>query len=355
MDTIVTEHPTRIIVGVDSHKDTHQAAVLDADNGALLGNRGFAASTRGYHELDVWLATLGEIDRIGMECTGSYAAGLTRYFRQRHVDVLEVTTTHRATTARRGKDDGIDAEMAARKVLSGEAKALAKDTTGIIESIRLLKVARESAIKSRTVALLQIRDVLITAPSEIREHVEAVKGLGHRVNRAGALRPDLERLDEPFHAAKFALRQLSRRVKAFDEEIKDVDTHLARLVAECAPHLLSCLGIGTQHAAQLLITAGQNLDRLRNDGAFARLCGVAPIPISSGKTNRMRLHRGGDRRANSTLHLIAVARLRLDPRTRDYMERRRADGLSKRDVLRCLKRFIAREVFNALKLDLLKN
>jgi transposase len=355
MDTIVTEHPTRIIVGVDSHKDTHQAAVLDADNGALLGNRGFAASTRGYRELNAWLATIGKIDRVGMECTGSYAAGLTRYFRQRHVDVLEVTTTHRATTARRGKDDGIDAEMAARKVLSGEAKALAKDTTGIIESIRLLKVARESAIKSRTVALLQIRDVLITAPSEIREHVEAVKGLGHRVNRAGALRPDLERLDEPFHAAKFALRQLSRRVKAFDEEIKDVDTHLARLVAECAPHLLSCLGIGTQHAAQLLITAGQNLDRLRNDGAFARLCGVAPIPISSGKTNRMRLHRGGDRRANSTLHLIAVARLRLDPRTRDYMERRRADGLSKRDVLRCLKRFIAREVFNALKLDLLKN
>jgi transposase len=354
MVTIMNERPPRIVVGVDSHKDTHQAAVLDANNGALLGNRGFAACTAGYHELDVWLATLGEIDRIGMECTGSYAAGLTRYFRQRHVDVLEVTTTHRSITRRRGKDDAIDAEMAARKVLSGEARALAKDTTGIIESIRLLKVARESAIKSRKVALLQIRDLLITAPSDVREYVDAAKGQGHRVNRAGALRPDLSRLDEPTQAAKFALRELSRRIKYLGEEIKEVDVHLARLVEDCAPHLLACLGIGTQHAAQLLITAGQNLERLHDDGSFARLCGVAPIPISSGKTNRMRLHRGGDRRANSTLHLIAVARLRLDPRTRDYMERRRADGLSKRDVLRCLKRFIAREVFNALKLDLLE-
>ena len=352
MVTVVSEDPPRIVVGVDSHKDSHQAAVLDA-RGALLGNRSFAASLRGYRELEEWLATLGVVDRVGIECTGSYAAGLTRYLRERDVDVLEVNATHRATTARRGKNDAIDAEMAARKVLSGEAKALAKDTTGDIECIRLLKVSRESAMKAHTAAKLQIRDLLITAPAPLREYVEAVRGSGRRINRAGALRPDLERLDDPHQAAKFALRQLSRRVKSLEEEMQEVDVHLAQLVAKCAPKLLTCRGIGTQHAAQLLITAGQNIERLQNDGAFARLCGVAPVPISSGKTNRMRLHRGGDRKANKTLHLIAVARIRIDPRTQIYMERRRAEGLSKRDVVRCLKRFIAREVFNALKQDLL--
>jgi transposase len=352
MVTIVRE-PTRLIVGVDSHKNIHQAAVLD-EKGALLGNESFAATTSGYHQLEAWLASMGEIDRVGMECTGSFAAGLTRFFRDRDVEVLEVNSTHRQVRARRGKDDPIDAEMAARKVLSGEARTLAKDTSGEIESIRLLKVARDSAIRSRTAALLQIRDVLITAPAELREHVEGAGGARHRVNRAAALRPDLERLAEPLQAAKFTLRELARRVKMLDEEIKEVDASLTTLVTHCAPTLLSCLGIGTQHAAQLLITAGQNMGRLSGEAAFARLCGVAPIPVSSGKTNRMRLHRGGDRRANTTLHLIVVARLRLDPRTKAYRQRRRAEGLSTRDIIRCLKRFVAREVFNALKEDLLK-
>jgi transposase len=351
MVTIVKE-PPRLIVGVDSHKETHQAAVLDV-NGVLLANERFAASSSGYQQLEAWLATWGEIDRVGMECAGSYAAGLARFFRERHVEVIEVNFPHRAVRARRGKDDAIDAEMAARKVLSGEAQAIVKDTTGAIECIRLLKVARESAIKARTNALLQIRDVLITAPSELREHVEAAGGSRRRVTRAASLRPDLACVNEPLQAAKLSLRTLARRVKMLDEEIAEVDVHLGALVASCAPTLLSLLGIGTQHAAQLLVTAGQNFDRLHSEAAFARLCGVAPIPVSSGKTNRMRLHRGGDRRANKTLHLIAVARLRLDPATKVYMERRRTEGLSKKDVVRCLKRYIAREAFGALRQDLL--
>lgn len=350
----LTGERLRLVVGVDSHKEMHQAAVLDLQ-GALLGNERFAASTAGYRELESWLATLGDVERVGMECTGSYAAGLARYLGERDIPVFEVNTSHKAVRARRGKDDPIDAEMAARKVLSGEAHARVKDTTGDIESIRLLKVARESAVKARTVALLQIRDVLITAPAELREYIEAAGGPRHRLNRAIALRPDLERLGEPTQAAKFSLRQLSRRVKTLDEEIKGVDVHLTKLVTRCAPRLLECQGVGIHHAAQLLVTAGQNIERIANDGAFARLCGVAPIPISSGKTNRNRLHRGGNRQANKALHLIAVARLRLDPRTQVYMARRQAEGLSKRDVLRCLKRFIAREVFNALKEDLLQN
>ena len=195
--------------------------------------------------------------------------------------------------------------------------------------------------------------MLITAPSELREHVEAAGGRIRRVNRAAALRPDLARMDDPLQAAKLSLRTLARRVTILTEQIEEIDVHLGGLVATCAPTLLSRVGIGTQHAAQLLVTAGQNFDRLHSEAAFARLCGAAPIPVSSGKTNRMRLHRGGDRRANKTLHLIAVNRLRLDPATKVYMERRRTEGLSKKDVLRCLKRFIAREVYNALREDLL--
>jgi transposase len=354
MVTIVREDPAHIVVGVDSRKDQHQAAVLDC-NGALLGNKCFAASHDGYRELDLWLATFGVVEQVGVECTGFYAAGLTRYLRERNMEVLEVNTTHRSTRARRGNDDAIDAEMAARKVLSGEASAQAKDTTGFVESIRPLKLARESAIKNRTMALLQIRDTLVTAPAQLRENVESAGGPRHRVNRAGALRPDLEHIGEPLQAAKFSLRLLSRRVKFLDEEIATIDAHMSGLVETCAPHLLSCPGVGVQHAATLLITAGQNLERLHNDGSFARLCGVAPIPVSSGKTHRMRLHRGGNRQGNKTLHLIAVGRLRFDPKTQVYMERRRAEGLSKSDVIRCLKRFIAREVFNALKKDLLPN
>ena len=170
-----------------------------------------------------------------------------------------------------------------------------------------------------------------------------------------ALRPGNLELGDPLHAAKTTLRALGRRVKYLDEEIAEFDSQLDVLVKRAAPTLVSRVGIGTQHAAQLLVTAGENIERLTSEAAFARLCGVAPIPVSSGNTQRMRLHRGGDRQANRALHMIAVCRLRYDQRTIDYMTRRRSEGLSKKDVLRCLKRFIAREVFNDLKIDLLKN
>ena len=169
---------------------------------------------------------------------------------------------------------------------------------------------------------------------------------------ASSWRPDTTRLDDPTQATKMALRAIVRRVRALGDEIAFADEQLDRLVTQVAPTLISRVGIGTQHVAQLLVTAGENIDRLTSEAAFARLCGVAPIPASSGQTHRMRLHRGGDRQANRSLHLIAVCRLRYDQRTIDYMIRRRAEGLSKKDVIRCLKRFIVREVFHDLVNDL---
>lgn len=215
----------------------------------------------------------------------------------------------------------------------------------------MLSLAKASAVKSRTLALVQLQDLLVTAPSALREQITAVTGRG-KASQCAKRRPDVARIAEPAQAAKAALRSLARRITSLEDEIQTIAAQLDQLVGQAAPILTSRLGIGTSHAAQFLISAGQNADRLGSEAAFARLCGVAPIPISSGKTHRMRLHRGGDRQANRALHLIAVCRLRYDPKTIVYMERSRAEGLSKKDVLRCLKRFIAREVFHDLTTDL---
>lgn len=339
-----------IVAGVDAHKNTHHAVALDG-NGTRLGDQGFAASSAGYRELLRWIAGFGVVDRVGVESTGSYAAGLTRYLAEHGVEIIEVNQPHPHTRARKGKDDAIDAEAAARKVISGEATSHPKITTGVIEAIRVLHLARDSAVRSRTAALTQLQAVLVTAPAPLREQITATTARGIAAQCA-KFRPDLSRLGEPTQAAKLSLRSLARRADTLTEEISDLDMHLGVLVSQTAPTLTSRLGIGTIHAAQLLVTAGQNIDRLATEAAFARLCGVAPIPVSSGKTHRMRLHRGGDRQANRALHLIAVCRLRYDPRTRAYAARRTTEGLSKKDILRCLKRFIAREVFNDLRTDL---
>ena len=350
MTTIPILTQTIITGGVDTHKDTHHAVVLD-DAGGRIADQQFPASTAGYRQLLDWMASFGVIDRVGIESTGSYAAGLTRFLHAAGVDVVEVNRPHKYVRTHRGKDDAIDAEAAARKVLSGEATTRPKDTTGVVEAIRALTVARSSAVKVRAKLMVQIRDVLITAPAVLREQITAASSRG-KATQCARLRPDTKRMADPIQASKMALRSLARRIIALEAEIAELDIHLGGLVTRAAPTLVSRVGIGTQHAAQLLITAGQNIDRLTSEAGFARLCGVAPVPVSSGKTHRMRLHRGGDRQANRALHMIAVCRLRYDQRTIDYMTRRRAEGLSKKDVLRCLKRFIAREAFHDLKTDL---
>jgi transposase len=349
MTTIEAVRQPSIFVGVDTHKDQHHAAVLDP-KGTKLGNLEFAATTAGYRNLTSWLATLGEIELVGIEGSGSFGSGLTRFLRERDVDVREINQPHRHLRARVGKTDPIDAEAAARKVLSGAFTVKPKDTTGIVESIRLLSAARNSAVRAKSSAVIQLKCLLVTVPAPLREAIDGKWGV---VKRCQALRPDMARLDDPLQSAKYTLRTVARRIRDLEDEIAVHDVQLKALVEQVVPTLLSRVGIGPVHAAQLLVTAGQNLDRLRSDAQFARLCGVAPIPASSGKSSRMRLHKGGHRQANRSLHLIAVVRLRYDPRSKAYMERRMQEGLSKKDVLRCLKRFIAREVFYDLKHDLL--
>jgi transposase len=328
--------------GVDAHTDTHDAAALD-ERGRLLGVRTFQSTPDGNRALLAWLEAFGPVAVIGVESTGSYAAGLVRYLRSRQVGVVEVNRPHAHARRRRGKSDPIDAEMAARQALAGHATVIPKRTDGTVEAIRQLRLARESAIKARTAAFNQLTELVVTAPDELRQHLRQRKTSRGRTTLCARLRPDLDRLHEPTQAAKLALRSLARRIGELDREIAALDEHLKPLVASAAPRTTQLLAIST---------AGENIDRLRNDGAFAALCGASPIPVSSGRRDRHRLNHGGDRDANRTLHMIAVCRLRFCERTRAYAERRTAEGKTKPDIIRCLKRYIAREVFHALGADL---
>lgn len=342
---------TTVIGGVDCHQQTHHAVALD-EHGRRLGDQAFAATSLGYAQLLSWLQAFGCIDRMGVESTASYGAGLTRHLRAAGIRVVEVNQPHRQLRSRRGKTDAIDAEGAARKVLSGEATALPKDTTGSVESIRQLRLVRASAIKARTAALQQLGELTTTAPAVLRERLGPRTSLHTWATTCARFRPELTRLEQPLEAAKFALRSLAQRILALDAEIASVDTHLARLVAVVAPRTTALLGLGPQTAAQLLTTLGQNAERLADEAAFAHLCGVAPVPASSGKTTRHRLDVGGDRQANAALYRIAVCRLRYCQRTRAYATRRTTQGRSKREILRCLKRYVAREVYHTLRADL---
>ena len=345
------QEDTLVVGGVDAHADSHHAAVLDR-RGALLGTESFPTTTPGYWQLLDWLCAFGEVDVVAVESTGSYAAALVRYLRERGVRVLEVNQPHAHTRRRRGKSDPIDAEMAARLALAGKATTVPKQTDGIVESIRLLRAARQSAVKSRSAAMVQLGGLIVTAPQELRDQLSCRKTIRGKAALCRRLRPSTGELRRPTHAAKFALRSIAGRIDALDAEIAVLDRQLKQLVGAAAPRTTRLLGISTGHAGRLLVTAGQNIDRLRGEAAFAALCGASPVPASSGNTSRHRLNYGGDRQANRALHLIAVCRLRYCARTRAYARRRTGEGKTKPEIMRCLKRYIAREVYYALRGDL---
>jgi transposase len=342
---------TLVVGGVDAHADSHHAAALD-ERGALLGTECFATTMDGYGELFGWLSSFGKLAVVAVESTGCYAAGLVRYLRSRGVPVLEVNEPHAHARRRLGKSDPIDAELAARVALSGKADAIPKRTDGIVESIRQLRLARQSAVKARSAAMVQLRDLIITAPQPLREQLSEPRTIRGKANLCRRLRPDMGELELPSQSARLALRSLARRIQTLDAEIAALDKQLERLVRDAAPRTTALLGISTGHAGQLLVSAGQNIERLRGESSFAALCGAGPIPASSGKTSRHRLNYGGDRDANRALHLIAVCRLRYCPRTRAYAKRRSAQGKTKPEIIRCLKRYIARQTYRTLTADL---
>ena len=335
----------QVIIGVDTHQDQHVAVAID-QRGIRLNELNMPATTCGYGELERWSSSLGEIRAFGIEGTGSYGAGVARFLICRGYTVVEVNRPDRSVRYRKGKSDTTDAEMAARAVLAGVADTTPKSGGGEVEMIRMLKSAKDSAVKARTQAVNQMKALVVTAPAELRETLDglATNALATRCRR---FRPG--RLHNLTAAAKYTLRSLACRYRQLNKEIEDLKAELERLIRMTAPALVKAFGVGPDTAAALLVAAGSNPDRLHSEAAFASLCGVNPIPASSGKTNRHRLNRGGDRQANAALYRIVVVRLRHDLRTQAYMCRRTGEGMSKRDIIRCLKRYVAREVFAVIQ------
>jgi transposase len=344
-----------VIGGVDTHKHTHYAAAVD-DQGRLLGHREFPATDSGYRQLLAWLRGHGRVQAIGVESTGSFGATLTRTLSAAGERVVEVNRPNRIARHMDGKSDRLDAEQIARAVLGQTSTAVPKSKSGMVEVIRTLRVTRASAVKTRTNTFNTLWGVMISAPSPLRDEL-VVLTRRTLVNRCLRLRPETDDLlglaNDPdrmlMAGVKTALRDLARRWKALDTEIKALNKQIHALVTAAAPELVELHGVGVEIAGQILMTVGDNTERIRSEAAFAKLCGVAPQPASSGRTNgRHRLSRGGDRAANSALYIVTIVRMRHHQPTRDYVERRTAEGLSKREIIRCLKRYIAREIYNNL-------
>jgi transposase len=341
----IVEDARAITGGVDTHSEVHVAAALDPVGG-LLGVREFPATAAGYRGLLGWLRGFGAVALVGIEGTGSYGAGLARHMAGAGIRVVEVDRADRQDRRRNGKSDPLDAVSAARAAQSGRAAGAPKGRDGAVEAIRVLMVAKRSARNERTQAINQARALILTGPDELR-----ARFAGHRAAALAeaitALRPRPG--DAADYAVRIALRELGRRVEFPDAQIERLDELIVPLVTVRAPGLLSLYGVGPDTAALLLIAAGDHPERLRSEAAWAHMCAVAPIPASSGKTRRHRLNRGGNREANHALWRIVITRMSAHPATRAYVERRTEEGLSRKEIIRCLKRYVAREVYPHLR------
>lgn len=340
----MAQESTRVIGGVDTHKDVHVAAVVD-DRGKLLDAGEFPTTAAGYTKLLAWMQSFGTLDKVGVEGTGAYGAGLARHLATEGIKVVEVNRPNRQMRRRRGKSDSVDAEAAARSALNEEATVVPKSKDSLVESIRVLRVAYTSARNSRTRATLQIRDLVLCGSTQLRAVLGPLTSEA-RATACARLRPG--DVTDPAEANKYALRSLARRHQSLTAEMADLNASIDELTALANPALRAAKGVGPDVAAILLVAAGDNPERLSTEAGFAALCGASPIEASSGKVNRHRLNRSGNRQANHALWRIAMTRLVTDPATKAYMVRRTAEGKTRREVIRCLKRYIAREMFQLL-------
>lgn len=340
-----------VIVGVDTHKDEHVAVLLDGFGGRLA-ELFIPATIAGYEQLLAFSLThvglQGRLVSFGVEGTGSYGVGLARFLRRHGQTVREVHRPPRKGERRMsGKSDTIDAEHAARQVLSGVTMAQPKTADGAIEALRLIKIARDTAVKSRTTAMITLKATLVTASDDLRDELEHLTDF--KLVTACAQLPLESSPTDPNAAMRHVLGSLARRWFDLHEEIKIHSRHLKKQTRAAAPQLVESVGIGLDIAAEMLVTAGDNSTRIRSEAAFAKMCGACPIPAGSGKTNgRHRLNRGGNRQANAALYRAVIVRMRWHQPTIAYVARRTAEGLSKREIIRCLKRYLAREIYHLL-------
>jgi transposase len=346
MDRKSESAASAVVGGVDTHKDLHVAAVVDHQD-RVLGTRSFASTRQGYRQMLAWMRSFGALQRVGVESTGSYGAGLLRFLQQADVTVLEVTAPDRQDRRKRGKNDDLDAQNAAHAAFSGQRTVTPRSRDGMIEALRVLVACRKTAVTARRIALQMIHNTIVAAPDGLRDQLRVMTRM-QLVRTLAAWRPDLTAYREVEAAYRISLKSLGRRYLELHDEISDLDAMIAAIVQDLAPNLIERNSISYVGAAQLLLTAGGNPERMRSEASFAALCGVSPVPASSGKIVRHRLNRGGDRAANSALHIIAIGRLRTDQKTKEFVARRVAGGHSKLDAIRALKRYLAREVFTLI-------
>ena len=334
-----------VVIGVDTHKHVHVAAAMDSIGG-VLATLTIATDTGGYRQLLDWAGGFGQIIGFGIEGTGSYGAGLTSFMRRSGHRVIEVNRPDRRMRRLVGKSDTLDAENAARAVLAGYATAEPKTADGTVEMIRQLKVAHDTAVKDRSSAMITLKAMLIHAPDQLR-HDTARKSQVMLARQLGSLRP--AKLETPDDSIRHTLRALARRWLSLDAEITELETMIQELVLRTAPQLIEPFGIGIDTAAEILIVVGDNPERIRSEAALAKLAGISPIPASSGMTSgRHRINHGGHRQLNAAIYRTVIVRMRFHQPTIDYVARRTAEGLSKRDISRCLKRYVIREVFHLI-------
>ena len=304
-----------------------------------------AAYRGGYAELVAWARTLGAVEAFGIEGTGSYGVGLARFGRRHAVGVVEVNHCDRRKRRNNGKSDTIDAEMAARSVLAGIATAVPKSADGAAEMVRQIKIARDTVVNARSAAIITLQTLIVNAPAELRE---ALEPLTDRKLIECCAELESGDLVDPTASVKHSRWLLATRWLTLAADSSAHDQALDSITRTAAPTRREAFGIGPDARAEMMIVAGDNPARIRSDAAVAKRCGACPIPASSGVTNRHRLFRGGHRQANATLYRIVIVRMRWHQPTIDYVAPCTAQGLSTKDIIRCLKRFVAREIYNAL-------
>ena len=339
---MVTDLEVAVYGGMDTHTDTHHVAVMD-HTGRRLGDTQVPATAAGYQAAVAFLRRWPTLHEVGIECTGSYGAGVTRVVRAAGLDVVEVNRPNRFDRRLAGKTDTYDAYSAAEAVLSGRASAAPKGGDGLVESLRVLRTSRSSAVTARTATINALRSMLIAGPDQLRARYQGLS-TSKLIRALTTSRPTATPVT-PAEATAYSLRLLARRWQALTEQIEDLGAHMQRLLDDHTPALMAVFGVGRDTAAQLLITVGDNPARLRSEAAFAALTGACPVPASSGRTNRHRLNRAGDRQANSALYHVVIVRMRYDPATQAYVLRRSAEGKTKKEIIRCLKRYLFRQLY----------
>lgn len=340
-----------VIVGVDTHKSVHVAVAI-TDLGQRTGDCQVSADTFGYAELVNWARTFGHVIAIGIEGTGSYGAGLASYVRRQSIKVVEVNHCDRRARRRNGKTDTLDAEAAARAVLAGVAVAVPKSADGAAEMVREIKVAKDTAVKARSAAIITLKTLIVNAPPVLRGELQQLNDRSLIATCSAFVAGPLV---DTGASSRHAMRAIARRYQMLDIEIIEHELALDQITEAAVPTLREAFGIGPDCAAEMMIVAGDNPERIRSEAAFAKLVGVCPIPASSGVTNRHRLFRGGHRQANAAIYRTVIVRMRWHQPTLDYVARRTAEGLSKKDIIRCLKRYVAREIYNGLITDHTRN